>query len=158
MKSLKSLFQQLLSKEQRKAERHPSPRLAAYYWNGGSPIEHPIRDISSAGLFLITEERWYPGTLLLVTLQKKDSQSDDSERSISVQSKAVRWGSDGVGLEFIAPDLGVSRPGQNTLAGGVDRKSLERFLQGLREDNASAVIDRVTHPSDSSSDASTTKP
>ena len=149
MKSLKSLLEQLLSKDRRKAERQPSPKLAAFYWNGGSPAQHGIRDISSTGLFLVTEERWYPGTLVVMTLQKKDQAEDSPERSISVQSKAVRWGSDGVGLEFVLPDLRDPRRGQNVLAEGADRKSLERFLQGFGTDNGSAVVDRVAPPSDS---------
>lgn len=149
MKSFKDMLGQLFSKERRRAERRPSPTLAAHYWNGGSPTQHGIRDISSTGLFLVTEERWYPGTLVVMTLQKKDQAEDSPERSISVQSKAVRWGSDGVGLEFVLPDLRDPRRGQNVLAEGADRKSLERFLQGFGTDNGSVVVDRVAPPSDS---------
>ena len=90
MKTIKSLFKQLLSKERRKAERQPSPKLAAFYWNGGAPQQHCIRDISSTGVFVVTEERWYPGTLLMMTLQKTDATGADATHSVSVQSKAVR--------------------------------------------------------------------
>lgn len=146
MSLLKSVFGKLFSQERRRAERLPYPELAAHYWNGGSPSEHNIRDISSTGLFLLTEERWYPGTLLVMTLQKKDRAEDDAERSISVQSKAVRWASDGVGLEFILPELSDPRRGQAMLAEGVDRKSLEKFLKGFSTDNGSAVVDAVVRP------------
>lgn len=137
MKSLRSLFEQIFSKERRRAERQLSPELAAHYWNGGSPMEHRIRDVSSTGLFVITEERWYPGTLLVMTLQKRDN---SAEGSIAVQSRAVRWGEDGVGLEFVTMDAGDPRRGQSVLAEGVDRKTLEKFLQGFREDNGFVVI------------------
>jgi hypothetical protein len=149
MKSLKQLFEQMFSKEQRRAERQPAPALAAHFWNGGSPAEHNIRDISSTGFFLLTKERWYPGTLLVMTLQKKDVAEDSPERSIAVQARSVRWGSDGVGLEFVLPDLRDPRRGQNLLTEGADRKSLERFLKGFRAENGSAVVDRVAPPSDS---------
>lgn len=140
MKSLKQLFEQMFSKERRRAERQSSPQLAAHYWNGASPSEHRVRDISSTGLFLLTEERWYPGTLLVMTLQKRDKAEGSSERSIAVQSKAVRWGSDGVGMEFVVMDSRDPRRGQSVLSEGADRKTLERFLEGFTTDNGSVVI------------------
>jgi PilZ domain len=152
MKSLKSLFKKIFSKDRRRAERELSPDLAAHYWTGGTPIEHNIRDISSSGLFLVTEERWYPGTLLIVTLQRKDKAEDSPERSISVQSKAVRWGSDGVGLEFVVLDAQDPRRGQSMLAGGADRQALEKFLEGFRAHNGTAVILSILLPGELSFD------
>ena len=92
------------SPDPRKAPRTPAPGLAAYYWNGSAPAAHGIRDISSSGLYVVTEERWYPGTLVLMTLQRTDCGEEVAERTIAVQSRAVRWGPDGVGLQFILPD------------------------------------------------------
>ena len=143
MNALKKLFEQMFSKEQRRAERLPANDLSAFYWTGAAPAEHGIRDISSTGLFLVTEERWYPGTLIMMTLQKKNGPEEASARSIAVQSKAVRWGSDGVGLEFIVPE----GKGRSMPTDGVDRRSLEKFLNGLRADNGTAVVDSVVPPS-----------
>jgi hypothetical protein len=147
----KDVFGKLFSRERRKSDRQPTPDLAAFYWTGAAPAEHGIRDISSTGLYLLTEERWYPGTLVMMTLQKKDADLDSPERSIAVQSKAVRWGNDGVGLEFILPDYKDPRRGQNLLEDGVDRRSLERFLHGFRTDNGSAIVEEVVPPSDARS-------
>jgi hypothetical protein len=122
--------------ELRKAPREPLPGLAAYYWTGAAPKAHSVRDISSTGLFVVTEERWYPGTLVLMTLQETDGREDSAERSISVHSRAVRWGNDGVGLQFIPKDAPEARKGLNTLAHGVDKKELEQFLERLlRKEN-----------------------
>jgi hypothetical protein len=122
--------------ELRKAPREPLPGLAAYYWTGAAPKAHSVRDISSTGLFVVTEERWYPGTLVLMTLQETDGREDSAERSISVHSRAVRWGNDGVGLQFIPQDAPEARKGLNTLAHGVDKKELEQFLERLlRKEN-----------------------
>ncbi|MGA3263027.1 MAG: PilZ domain-containing protein [Terracidiphilus sp.] len=115
------------SPDPRKAPREPAPGLAAYYWTGGNPEARSIRDISSTGLYLVTEERWYPGTLVLMTLQQTDGGEECVERSISVHTRAVRWGNDGVGLQFIVSD----GPHQGR---GADRKELERFLQQLGKD------------------------
>jgi hypothetical protein len=149
MKSLKQLFEQMFSKERRRAERQPSPALAAHYWNGGSSAGHSVRDISSTGVFLLTDERWYPGTLLVMTLQKRDVPEDNPDRSISVQSRVVRCGSDGVGLKFVVLDSGDKRRGQSFLAEGADLKALEKFLDGFSAENGSAVINHVAPPSDS---------
>jgi len=140
----KTILGKFISAERRRANRQPTSQLAAYYWTGAAPLEHGIRDISSTGLYLITEERWYPGTLVLITLQKRDVAMDSPDRSIAVQSKAVRWGEDGVGLQFVLPEAGDRRRGQNLLEEGVDRKALERFLEGFKSENGKAVVNRVS--------------
>jgi hypothetical protein len=140
MKSLKQFWEQLFSKDRRRAVRQASPELAAHYWNGGAPVEHSVRDISSTGLFLLTKERWYPGTLMVITLQKRDEAEDSPDRSIAVQAKAVRSGSDGVGLEFVVLDPQDPRRGMSMLAEGADRKMLDRFLEGFGADNGFVVI------------------
>jgi hypothetical protein len=129
----RSWLERWWSPDPRRAPRDPLPGLAAYYWNGSAPEPHGIRDISSSGLYVVTEERWYPGTLVLMTLQRTDCGEEVEERSIAVQSRAVRWGNDGVGLKFVLPDAQHVKRGHNLLTDGVDRKALERFLQKLKK-------------------------
>jgi hypothetical protein len=148
MASFKELIGQLLSRDRRKATRQPSPQLSAYFWNGGAPTEHSIRNISSTGLFLVTEERWFPGTLIVITLQKKDEAEGSSERSISVQSKAVRWGEDGVGLEFVVSDQHDAIHVQNGM-GSINRRTLEKFLQNFRAETGFVVIHAIFSPPES---------
>jgi len=109
-------------------------------------VEHGIRDISATGLFLITEERWYPGTVVMMTLQKKGEAIDSPDRSIAVQSQAVRWGEDGVGLQFVLPEGSDRKRGKNLLEEGVDRRALEKFLEGFQAENGSARVDRIARP------------
>ena len=132
----KNWLQRWWSPDPRKAPRDCVPGLAAYYWNGAPPKPHNVRDISSTGLYLVTEERWYPGTLVLMTLQR-DACGDESaaERTISVHSRAVRWGDDGVGLQFVLSKADNPPPGMNLNATGVDEKELDRFLQRLKKGN-----------------------
>jgi hypothetical protein len=133
IKPLKSWWQRLLSPgppNLRKAPRELLPGLAAYFWTGGAPEQHGIRDISSTGLYVVTEERWYPGTV--VRMRLTDTREPTVERSISVNACAVRWGNDGVGLEFVLQDAKNLRPGQTPLIDGVDKKQLDQFLQRLR--------------------------
>jgi hypothetical protein len=143
MSVLKGLLGKVFSRDRRLAERKQSPELSAFYWTGAAPVDHSIRDISSTGLYLLTEERWYPGTVVMMTLQKKDQPENSPERAIAVQSKTVRWGTDGVGLQFILPDAGLRRDSQSTHAEGADRKTLEKFLQGFGPDNGTASVQYV---------------
>jgi hypothetical protein len=93
-------------------------------------MAHGIRNISFSGLYVVTEERWYPGTLVLMTLQRNDLGEEMAERSIAVQTRAVRWGPDGVGLQFILPDEQDRVSAQ--LPDAADRRVIGRFLGQLK--------------------------
>ena len=128
----KSWLERWWSPDPRKAPRMDSPGLAAYYWTGAAPQARNIKDISNTGLYVVTEERWYPGTLVLMTLQRTDIGEESLERSISVHSRAVRWGNDGVGLQFILKNSPAKGPGKSPLVDAVDKKELDKFLEKLR--------------------------
>jgi len=121
----------------RDAPRETLPGLAAYYWTGAAPKGHNIKDISASGLYVVTEERWYPGTLILMTLQVTGNGKGKSfEHSLAVHSRAVRWGNDGVGLQFIPQDSPAAHSGMNPLVNGASRRELEQFLERLRKGNS----------------------
>lgn len=118
-KAGKSWFQKLLNPdppEPRKAAREALHGLAAYFFTGGDPRAHAIRDISATGLYVLTEERWYPGTVVRMTLT--DQGKPGSERSLTVHASVVRWGNDGVGLQFADA--------------GPDGRQVTQFIQRLR--------------------------
>lgn len=121
------------SPDPRKAPRIKEPGLAAYYWNGTSPEAKVIRDISATGLYVVTEERWYPGTLVLMTLQKTETGEVIVERSIAVQTRAVRWGPDGVGMQFLLADEKDPNHSPTVMLDAVGKKELEYFLEQLRQ-------------------------
>jgi Flp pilus assembly protein TadG len=134
MEPVKSWFGKLMSHDRRKARRHEAPPLVAYYWDGAAPVAHRIRDISSAGFYLLTEQRWYVGTMITMTLQRTGGADDGSEPSIAVQARVVRLCADGVGLAFVLADRHNGRQPQGRLEqGAVDKKTLDRFLRPLWE-------------------------
>jgi hypothetical protein len=114
----------------RKTSRESLPGLAAYFWTGGAPEEHCIRDVSPTGLYVVTEERWYLGTVVRMTLT--DSSEPSVERSITVHATAVRWGNDGVGLHFVLQDSKNKRRGLPPIVEGIDKKQLDQFLVRIR--------------------------
>jgi hypothetical protein len=116
----------------RKGAREPLIGLAAYFFTGGPPQAHQIRDISPTGLYVVTDERWYPGTQIRMTLTKTGFGGAGAERSISLLASAVRWGNDGVGLRFVLPEAHERRRGHDALIAGVDQDDLEHFLKQVR--------------------------
>jgi uncharacterized protein len=134
-KQTRNWFERWWSPDPRRAPRVPGSGLAAYYWNGDAPTAHGIRDISASGLYVVTEERWYPGTLVLMTLQRTDLGEEVAERSVAVNSRAVRWGPDGVGLQFILADEKTLKEGKLPLLDAAGKKEVEHFLEYLTRDN-----------------------
>jgi hypothetical protein len=121
----------------------PAPQLAAYYWTGAAPAPHSVQDISLNGLFLLTGERWYPGTHLMLALQAAADTQDKTVKSLTVQAKVVRWGNDGVGLEFVLPEHNGPNGARVFEEHTADRRSLEKYLKEIRNMNASAAVHYV---------------
>jgi hypothetical protein len=135
IKQARSWFERWWSPDPRRAPRVSGSGLAAYYWNGDAPAAHGIRDISSSGLYVVTEERWYPGTLVLMTLQRTDLGEEMAERSVAVNSRAVRWGPDGVGLQFVLADEKGARDSRLPMLDAAGKREVENFLKYLKRDN-----------------------
>ena len=70
---LKTWLQNWLSSDRRLSPRQPLPSLVACYFTGGAPRAYQVSDISSRGFYVLTEERWFPGALVRMTLQRTDS-------------------------------------------------------------------------------------
>ena len=117
----------------RKASRGPLDGLVAHFFTGGAPQAHEIRDVSSTGLFVVTTERWYLGTMIRMTLSKPDIGQAPSERSITIYARSARWGNDGVGLEFVFEPRGKSNRGPASPIDAVDSKQLSHFLKLLEK-------------------------
>jgi hypothetical protein len=125
----KNWLQRWMSPDARKGERHPVSDFIAYFWTGGTPTAHAIRDISSTGLYLFTEERWYAGTLILMTLQDTGAPGDCGKQAIAVKMRAARMGDDGVGLEFVFADNKDAYTDQTSAE--ASKIMLERFLKRI---------------------------
>jgi len=93
------------SSNRRVAMRKRWPRLVAYDSKGGALTVLGIRDISATGIYVMTDERWPLGANVRMSLQRTDSIDDKAAHPITVQLRVSRWGADGVGLEFLQPEV-----------------------------------------------------
>jgi hypothetical protein len=89
-------------REHRRAPRIPQPGLVGYYFTGGKAEPHEIRHLSVMGFYMVTEERWLPGTVIRVTLQMR-GEAEDPADSVTVLSRSVNWDEQGGGFEFVLP-------------------------------------------------------
>lgn len=128
---MKNLIKIFWPRESRRGPREISPPVVTYYWDGerATPAAHCIQNISVNGFYLLTERRWYLGTLMRVTMQSTEGDVDP-KRVITVMAEVIRSGSDGVGFEFIFP-----KPRDEKNIWGIearklaDKKTLKKFMR-----------------------------
>lgn len=128
---LRSFLTRLLRRksERRRGERHMIPGSVAYF-SIGNPQPQEVRDISTDGFYVRTQDRWSKGTSLLVGLEIINPASREVEATISLRSKVVRTGPDGVGFRYDDdrvhrdPILGTTNPEHLV--------QLQRFMQRIR--------------------------
>lgn len=126
-----------------RAERRPVPELSAYHWSGAGLKQEGVKNISSSGLYLVTQERWLPGESVSLTLQRKGPPETIADRRITLKTVAVRWGEDGVALSFVLPrDLEV-RLWDSPLRCASEHTEPEDILREFRMAEAIAFLNHV---------------
>ena len=126
-----------------RAERRPVSELVAYHWTGPGPKQEGIRNISSSGVYLLTDERWLPGAVVPLTLQRDGPPEESTERRITLQTIVVRWGEDGVGLSFVLLKHADSRLWESPLDSAADQTEPEGILREFRMAEALAFLSRI---------------
>jgi len=117
--------------ERRWGKRHPSPNLAMYYWSGGAPKPHCVRDISVSGVYVLTQEPLFPGAVLLLTMQRDDLDESCTDQWIAVHALVIRRDPNGIAFSFVFPKSRDSRQSAGTLANGATREEMANFLTRL---------------------------
>jgi uncharacterized membrane protein (UPF0127 family) len=123
-------------RDPRSAPRESLPGLVAYFFRGGAPMPDAVRDISMTGLYLVTSERWYMGTVVQMTLTHRDRSIIG--RSMSLYALAVRSGSDGVGFRFVLEEDRYCNGRVIELhvpTNGIDRMQVGAFMQDFKATN-----------------------
>ena len=128
------LLKRVFSRERRKSPRKRPEALAAYFWDGAEPTAHiGFGTLSTSGLYLITSQRWYVGTMITMTLQKQDvADEHDKDRTVEVVGKRrpnrCRW------CWFCVYDAPSVRSTKFTKVADINK--LTRFVHGLEGSEA----------------------
>lgn len=143
MALLKDVIEKLSRSHAKRAERQAAHGFVAHHGSGTKTHQDDIKDISSTGLYLLTEERWLPGTVVSLTLQMKSPLEEISERRISLQAKCIRWGEDGVGLSFVLPEDPDANAWRALLQNASEQSEPDGVLGLARMAKAFAFLSRI---------------
>ncbi|MBV8808172.1 MAG: pilus assembly protein [Acidobacteriaceae bacterium] len=117
------LRETLLGRDDR-AARYYNPGMVAYYWDGGAPKAHALKDISSTGAYVYAKELWCIGTIITLTLQMDAAHLEQGSPVpfVVMRGRIVRYTPDGAGIQFM-------------LSREEERRALRKFLYtaGLNE-------------------------
>jgi hypothetical protein len=144
---LRWLYPAVYETDRRIGIRIPIPDLVAYDVSSGMPRAFEVNNVSSSGLFLITEERWPAGSLVSLSMQREGPHESHIDHQVQFDAETVRWGANGVGLAFVLPagmDLRLWE-GQTTRA-GTRRTSPEYVLREFKMARALAFLGRISPP------------
>jgi hypothetical protein len=125
-------FLPAVARKSTRAPRQVIPNLGASYWTGGAPQVFTIGNISASGFYIVTDRLCPSGTMLLMTLQRTNISGNDPRDSISVLVQAVRYGSDGMGFEFVTEDFVRANPRLGLTGKGTNREVLKLFLLWMK--------------------------
>lgn len=130
-------FLRWLYPDQRKAQRHSYPPIVSYLGAVHTTRAYQIADISLKGFYMITLERWQPGTTILITLERTDLGGSGFGKSITLLSTVARTGPNGVGFSFSVAGneaaSGSSRLASTSAFPGsrVSEEDIGKFLEGV---------------------------
>ena len=117
--------------------------MVAHFWSGGTPQPCEVRELSDSGLYVVTEFRWSPGTLILLALQRTDCEDGNPSRSIVVNTRVVHCGEDGIGLEFLPSQAVKANSPRDAFQLGADRTALQKFMKNWHADAGQALVEYI---------------
>lgn len=133
----------MYNQDRRHSLRRPLPGLVAYDWSTDGPVRHEIGNISSTGIYLLTEKRWQPGEMLSLTLQQNGPLEKSAEHRIDLEAGAVRWGNDGVGLTFLWPEGMDLHLWETPVRVGMQESEPEYVVREMRMARALGFLRRI---------------
>jgi len=126
-----------------RADRRPADHFAAYRLSGATILQNSVRDISSTGAYLVTEERLPLGALLSLNLQREGPLELSAARRITTVAKVARVGEDGVGIEFVVPHDPAARRWAHLIESLSEQTKPQEMLTFLRMCDAIGFLSRI---------------
>jgi len=127
-----------------RAERHESPALVAVHWNGHTPQQNKVANLSTTGAYVLTPEKWNPGEIVSLTFQRNGAIDAPSRNRFTIQVRATRRDTDGVGVEYLLPkdmDLRLWAP---TIKAETPQTEPEDIVREFRTAAALAFVRRIS--------------
>lgn len=87
----------------RTALRKAVPGLVAFPWGRPDSPAYCVENLSSTGLYLVTEERWPRGAVISLALQRSGARESRHAHRVLVEAGTIRLGANGLGLMFVLP-------------------------------------------------------
>lgn len=143
MSALVHWFRSLLSKDRRKAARQSAPAVCAHYWSGTAQATHEVLNISNTGMYVKDTHPWFPGTQIMMSLQRMQVPEADPMRSVSVNAVVVRRDYQGMGVHFLHAETHRLRERTAHTALGATRPALQCFLNSVRSTSAQALVEYI---------------
>ncbi len=127
-----------------RAERRESPALTAFYWDGPTPRQSHVANISCSGAYLLTNESWKTGEILSLSLQRSGVLEIANQRHFTVQAKAIRRDCKGVGVKFLMPRGADLRLWRSAIKAEVPQTEPEDVVREFRLAAAIGFIQRIS--------------
>src|SRR5215831_10329264 len=127
--------------DRRVANRLSMPPLIAYPGLVRSSNEYSVGDISVAGVYMITDDRWTIGTGFPITLERTDEAGVGQK--LTMHSTVVRSGEDGVAFTFVPPATGEGSENEKGAGIRSDLTKLAQFLKAIRLAEPGDAVERV---------------
>ena len=137
----KGWFERLLAPE--RADRRSAGHFAAYRLKGEALIQEGVRDVSTTGAYLVTEDRLPQDTLVFLTMQQGSAVELNPSRRITALSRVARHGEDGVGVEFVLPADADAREWANLVESLIQQTRPNEMLALLRICTAIHFLSRI---------------
>jgi PilZ domain-containing protein len=141
MSDRKGWFERLLAPE--RADRRSAPQFVAHSLNGSTIRKDAVRDISTTGAYLLTEDRLPQGTVIFLTMQKEGAPELSPSRRITALSRVARHGADGIGVEFVLPADGHARQWANLVESLIQQTKPQEMPALLRICTAIHFLSRI---------------
>jgi hypothetical protein len=145
--SLGVLVKRFLNCEDPLPERRSIIRLLSQglvaYTDGDHTKLHEVRDVSPTGLYLRTEQRWKPGSVVSLVLKRRDAAEDDHEKRVCVGTRVVRSDEGGVGMLWLWPEGVEFEPWKRVHTKRSDETDADYFLRELRLTRALGFLRQI---------------
>lgn len=146
-----SIFRNMLVKaglsERRKDDRLAAQGLDVSYWTGIEQKRVRVKDISATGIFLLTDDRWVPGTMVQLTLRKRGFLDRGSRPQVRLRARCVRLADDGVGLTFVEEPARAAE-WSKSMALAAELIALSHPVRLFRATKALAFLLRICPPAE----------